>query len=423
MDKEKSINKKNYDWVIVGSGIAGIVICEILTRMGHSVLLIEKNKKLASETTRDFHEWIHTGALYTLIPDNLYTLKFLLGSIDDLLEFYSDFDNMNLIRTEKGLKIKKDKNGWFNDNHIHFKFRVRNRKITFPWLFGIARSSFLLDIIKNHDWLRRRAGEVNPFKLKIKPIIKYFFKLLRYKKKFFEVKTSDFTANSRNILNDLINNSIKNGLKISLDNEFINFSKNKNSYFITCKKNKFECKNIVFTNGANISKIIDANVKLSYAPIAIVNNLPSDQKSYVELDYFPKNCINIITKENGIGQIGGISFSDINKCDSYLEKVIKKHKIYNPKMKVLHKYNGVKAEIIIKNQPRNYLYHILDIDENVYGIIPGKFTLGFSIAPEFYRKIYKKNPDKIVNNIQTKAGNNLMSNTVWQDVYNNNNNN
>ena len=91
-------------------------------------------------------------------------------------------------------------------------------------------------------------------------------------------------------------------------------------------------------------------------------------------------------------------------------------------MKVLHKYNGVKAEIIIKNQPRNYLYHILDIDENVYGIIPGKFTLGFSIAPEFYRKIYKKNPDKIVNNIQTKAGNNLMSNTVWQDVYNNNNN-
>ena len=422
MDKEKSINKKNYDWVIVGSGIAGIVICEILTRMGHSVLLIEKNKKLASETTRDFHEWIHTGALYTLIPDNLYTLKFLLGSIDDLLEFYSDFDNMNLIRTEKGLKIKKDKNGWFNDNHIHFKFRVRNRKITFPWLFGIARSSFLLDIIKNHDWLRRRAGEVNPFKLKIKSIIKYFFKLLRYKKKFFEVKTSDFTANSRNILNDLINNSIKNGLKISLDNEFINFSKNKNSYFITCKKNKFECKNIVFTNGANISKIIDANVKLSYAPIAIVNNLPSDQKSYVELDYFPKNCINIITKENGIGQIGGISFSDINKCDSYLEKVIKKHKIYNPKMKVLHKYNGVKAEIIIKNQPRNYLYHILDIDENVYGIIPGKFTLGFSIAPEFYRKIYKKNPDKIVNNIQTKAGNNLMSNTVWQDVYNNNNN-
>ena len=423
MDKEKSMNKKNYDWVIVGSGIAGIVTCEILTRMGHSVLLIEKNKKLASETTRDFHEWIHTGALYTLIPDNLYTLKFLLGSIDDLLEFYSDFDNMNLIRTEKGLKINKVKNGWFNDNHIHFKFRVRNRKITFPWLLGIARSSFLLDIIKNHDWLRRRAGEMDPFRFKIKPIFKYFIKLLRYKEKFFEVKTSDFTANSRNILNDLINNSIKNGLKISLDNEFINFSKNKNSYFITCKKNKFESKNIVFTNGANISKVIDANVKLSYAPIAIVNNLPSDQKSYVELDYFPKNCINIIAKENGIGQIGGISFSDINKCDTYLEKVIQEHKIYNPKMKVLHKYNGIKAEIIIKNQPRNYLYHILDIDENVYGIIPGKFTLGFSIAPEFYRKIYKKNPVKIVNNIQTKDANNLMSNTVWQDVYNNNNNN
>ena len=42
-----------------------------------SSCLIDKNDKLASETTREFHEWIHTGALYTLVPDRLITLKFL----------------------------------------------------------------------------------------------------------------------------------------------------------------------------------------------------------------------------------------------------------------------------------------------------------------------------------------------------------
>ena len=68
---------KSYEWAIIGSGISGIAIAEILTREGHSCVLIEKNEKLASETTREFHEWLHTGSLYTLIPDRLNTLKFI----------------------------------------------------------------------------------------------------------------------------------------------------------------------------------------------------------------------------------------------------------------------------------------------------------------------------------------------------------
>jgi len=70
---------RQYEWAIIGGGIAGIALSEILVREGHSVVLIEKNQKLASETTRDFHEWMHTGSLYTLIPDKLTTLKYLLG--------------------------------------------------------------------------------------------------------------------------------------------------------------------------------------------------------------------------------------------------------------------------------------------------------------------------------------------------------
>ena len=66
---------EKYEWAVIGSGIAGVITSEILTREGHSVILIEKNEKLASETSRDFHEWMHTGSLFTLIPDNLKTLK------------------------------------------------------------------------------------------------------------------------------------------------------------------------------------------------------------------------------------------------------------------------------------------------------------------------------------------------------------
>ena len=155
---------KTYEWAVIGSGIAGISIAEILTRQGHSVVLIEKNETLASETTREFHEWLHTGALYTLVPDRLKTLRFILGAIDDLIEFYSSFDRMNLLPTVSGLTIDTESAGWFNKNYIHFKYRLKGRKITFPWLYGVARSIFLIERIHKHDWLRRRGGELDHFK-------------------------------------------------------------------------------------------------------------------------------------------------------------------------------------------------------------------------------------------------------------------
>ena len=149
---------KKFDWIVVGGGIAGISLSEILTREGHSVALIEKKNKLASVTTREFHEWFHTGSLYTLLKDDMKTLKYILGSLDDLLEFYSSFSKMNLKPSENGLKIVEDEKGWFNPNYINFKYRLKNRKLILPWLYAIARSIALIDGIKKHDWLRRRAG-------------------------------------------------------------------------------------------------------------------------------------------------------------------------------------------------------------------------------------------------------------------------
>lgn len=409
---------RKFEWAIIGGGIAGITAAEILSREGHSAILIEKNDKLASETTRDFHEWIHTGSLYTLIPDNLLTLKFLLGAIDDLLEFYSTYDNMNLIPTERGLLVENNEKGWFENNNIHFKFRIKNRKWTLPWIMGAARAIYLIDRIKEHDWLRRRGGVTDPFKLKPRQVFEILKKLLVYKEKFYDYTTPDFTTNSRNLINDLIYASINNGLQISTSNEFVNFDKSEDGIIVNCTKESFKADKLVLCTGGNIAKHIGANIKLSYAPLAIVDNVSPETNSFVELDYYPKNCINIITKKNGIGLVGGISFSDINKCDSYINEVIEKHKEYNPGLSVLHTYNGIKSEVTIKNQPRNYLYHILEIKNNVWGIIPGKFTLGFSIAPEFYRRVYKKNPKKqLVNN--NKNNNNIsdiISNTVWYDI-------
>ena len=45
---------KTFDWIVVGGGIAGISLSEILTREGHSVALIEKKINLHPQLQGSF---------------------------------------------------------------------------------------------------------------------------------------------------------------------------------------------------------------------------------------------------------------------------------------------------------------------------------------------------------------------------------
>lgn len=414
---------KSYEWAVIGGGIAGIAVSEILCREGHSTVLIEKEEKLASITTREFHEWIHTGALYTLVPDKLVTLRFILGAIDDLIEYYASFERMNLKPTVSGLGLDdQGNNAWFSPNYIHFKYRIRGRKVTFPWLIGVARSLHINKKLHQHDWLRRRAGELNPLKYHLwRDVIKKLPKLLAYDQKFIEYKTTDFTTNSRILLRDMVTTAIKNGLEVSLNNKIIKIDGENGKFIINGEKESFRVEKIAVCAGADTTSFSDARIKTSYAPIAIVDGLSKNTNSFVELDYFPKNCINILTKENGVGLIGGITLKDIEKCDEYLNFVIKEHKKLNPNLNVLEKYIGKKNELIFKNENRNYLYHINPVSgyNNVWSIIPGKFTLAFSLAPEFYRRVYYKNPKKVFKSYVDKGEfSSLVSNTAWFDAIN-----
>ena len=413
---------KSYEWAVVGGGIAGIAVSEILAREGHSVVLVDQNEKLASATTRDFHEWIHTGALYTLVPDRLLTLKFILGAVDDLIEYYSAFDRMNLMPTMAGLSIDSRSDGWFSPNYIRFKYRVKGRKIVFPWLVGVARSLYINEKLHGHDWLRRRAGELGPLKDNIwREAIARSIKLLGYRDKFLEFQTTDFTTNSRLLLRDIVGTAVGNGLTVSLGNKVEEVTEDGQSLVVHGQKDSFRVSRVAVCAGAGTSDFTESEVTTSYAPIAVVRGISPEMTSFVELDYFRKNCINILTKKNGVGLIGGITVSHREECDPYLDFVIAEHKKLNPDLQVIERYVGYKNEVTFKTQERNYLYHINSVEgrKNMWSIIPGKFTLAFSLAPEFYRRVYSKNPRKsFVTHQSDEPVANMVANTAWYDAWN-----
>ena len=203
------------------------------------------------------------------------------------------------------------------------------------------------------------------------------------------MQTTDFTINSRLLLKDMVATAISNGLEISLGNKIEKINKQQNYKSLSGSKTDIQAKNVALCNGGGIKYFSDVKTKTSYAPIAVVSGLNKQSKSFVELDYFTKNCINLLTKGNGFGLAGGISLSDKKKCDKYLDYVIQKHREIDPGMKEMSRYIGVKTEITFLNQPRGYLFHIVNTDDGIWAVIPGKFTLAFSMAPEFYRRVYK----------------------------------
>lgn len=402
---------KRYEWIVVGGGIAGIAVAEILTREGHSVLLVERGERLAAGMTGVCHEWVHTGSLYTLLG-KLVTMKYVLGAVDDLLDYYACFPRMNLVPTERGLTVGGD--GWFEPNYIHFKYR--RRLLNPAWMLMAARSMHLIERIANHDWLRRRAGVFEEFRNgMLRGVAGNVADLLRGDGHFLTVRSTDFTTRSRTLLGDLVAAAMGNGLDLRLGCTVHEINESAESCQVVTDQGILRGDQVILCTGKHVADFVGAKVTLTYAPMAVVNGLNADVRSFVELDYHVRNCINLLVKGDGLGLIGGISLKDEAQCGPYLDYVIGRHRAYNPGLEVLGSYVGVKSEITVGKEDRNYLFHILAPRLRMWAAIPGKFTLGFSLAPEFYRRVYRRNPRKFFEPAgDTGEAAALIADTRWQ---------
>ena len=85
------MNADKYDVVIVGGGINGVGVAQAAAAMGYSVLLLEKNAKLAQETSSRSSKLIHGGLRYleslefSLVRESLKERELLLKLAPDLV--------------------------------------------------------------------------------------------------------------------------------------------------------------------------------------------------------------------------------------------------------------------------------------------------------------------------------------------------
>ncbi|MBF0437413.1 MAG: FAD-dependent oxidoreductase [Magnetococcales bacterium] len=113
-----------YDFIVVGGGIAGLAIAELLQRSGQSVLLLEASSSLCGMSSSDHQGWFHTGALYAAIPTPFF-FHGLIKNLDNLFAYYSHFPRMNL-RHGSSL-ITSDYPGWFGKEPINYFYEPSSR--------------------------------------------------------------------------------------------------------------------------------------------------------------------------------------------------------------------------------------------------------------------------------------------------------
>ena len=404
--------KLEYDWIIVGGGVAGISIAEILSRNGLKIWLLEKEKYLGSRLTGVFQEWFHTGLLYSIQNDSHYTSKYLLGAIDDMFSYYSDYQKMNIIPGFKGFSLEKD--GWFMNNPMYYSFY--KDKFNLKWNYKISKALWFANQIENYDFIRRRIGDLSfLYKFNFKDLINSYPSWSQSRK---IVKSLDYGINSRILLDDLLLTIKNNSGVIKTSCNVKNIENYKQKVKVVTDNKTYFGKKVVVCSAGGISRFSNYKVKKHYAPIMVLKGLNKNTNSFVHLHSNPYKSINLLKKTEDIGIGGGISFSDKEKVMPYIDYSINLHKKINNNISLIDYYIAEKEELIVNNEDRNYQFHIKNLSKNVYGVILGKFTLMFSLAPEFYRQIYGVNSTVSIKKSSTKNNTNkLLSKLEWEKIY------
>jgi len=407
-----------FDVIIAGAGIAGIASAEILARNGLKVLIFDSNKKFCSQSSSQQHGWYHLGSLYSIFPDNNYLRSMLVG-LEYLIKNYKCFDGMNVdIKKNGKLNFKEKKNGWINNERINYIIASRNdqdfkkRKIKdifkiLDWEKKIKKFISRHGRYESHNWNRLNASNFIP-KANLLDYRKKFIKKPNIKGLKLNIDTHflmegyDRTMKSYNISNDLFSSFLKNKGKFKVNTKFVKSIKKNDNFEIYTNKGKFLCKYFINATGYNLKKNNSKNFKVKsvYSPIAVFYP-PLIDKNFVRLTPNKDQTINHLlhkTENNKIYSVVGCGMdansSSKKKVEKKLLKLCEKNFSNFKKTNLVGLYSGLKTEYVKTKGGRHYEYKIHEKEKNHYLIIPGKFTLCFSLASEILKIILKRKNSK-----------------------------
>jgi glycine/D-amino acid oxidase-like deaminating enzyme len=422
-----------YDVAIVGGGIAGLAIAEIFARAGRRTVLIERSSQLCQGASASQHGWFHFGSLYSIFPQNQF-LRTMIGGVEDLLEFYSAFPGMNIaVGPDGSLSFPQQPESWFRDEPIEYICCARNdpdfdmrkfegmidyvRKSFFllTWEFAIKQFISRHQRFHRHNWAGQtqasawipRAGWMDYSRDVItKPNIPC---LNLDSNTHFRILGFDRPMRAMSIVADLICSFLASGGVVVNSTAIDRIENFNNSRVLHSSDGSIRARRVIISSGRWLGEFLpkSTGIRVVCSPLLVTYPRVADI-NFVRMTPFVERSVNHLHHEidgHCYSVIGGGYSADACDKNAILTATEDLKAMANnifPALNgadLIETYLGYKTEIVASRGERNYQYFIRDIDEGVTAVVPGKFSLAFSLAVNTFKRITGESPPKNIADI------------------------
>lgn len=394
----------HYDFLVVGGGIAGISIAELLQRSGKKVLLLEAKDSLFSDASSQQQSWFHTGALYAPYPISKY-FETLVRNIDNIVNYYGGFKNMNL-RYGSGLN-RSQLEGWFTNETIDFIYTSPlSKRIPVAlkplWALSSLLAKSRLAWLEGIDRTRAIGPQIGLINASIRfgHAESHSTFQLDFGKVGSVMASQDTTLQAEKIAEDLVRSFVTKKGVIKLASPVEKIEKQS---VVTKDGSKYEAEHIIVAAGQGTTGLSKVKTNTFKSPLLVIKPALSNT-SWINVVLPTSNIINHIrhVSKDGDYSVFGNNYryglDEILDEEEIRTNMIRQiEKIYRCTIDPnrTHLYFGYKTEwpkgngfwdqlldflhLPNPSEMRNYLYGYQE-GENCLVVLPGKLTLSFSLA-------------------------------------------
>jgi glycine/D-amino acid oxidase-like deaminating enzyme len=367
---------------VIGSGIAGVSIAEILSRNHYKVILLESKDKIGGEASLATQKWFHTGWLYAGLVDQAATMGCYkaLHLYNKVYRETYGAERVNVNVSSEGVDYRNNQDGWFKDERIHYVIAMKSyemnilSKLYWPIYFNamylrrMKRLKYRYRIVEPTDSMRevfnRWEGSSSGFK------------------KYRIIRSTDAKIETEQVIKDLIG-GLDDQAEIITEARFQLISDNNHT--------KLKIGNIVHTpdliviaSGRSVpSHLMEigaenyaSQIKSVKSPILVVNEIPElpDFIRYTPIVPHTINHVKFNANGTRVSTVGSYYSFPVEKnveIERYEEIMLNRLGLHEDT--ILGSYYGIKTEYT-GNKERRYNHAIMRVNGNTFFALAGKFS-------------------------------------------------
>jgi glycine/D-amino acid oxidase-like deaminating enzyme len=378
---------------VLGSGIAGLSVAEVLSRNGWKITLLDTASELGGDASRCTQNWFHTGWLYAALPNKAA----MLGCNKALRLFHGMYGHvlspqtLNLEYGAASPEYPESAQGWFSAERVHYLYATGTAELS------ASQRLFWKDYLRVVAFRRLRAlgYDARPTEVldsRLVALLDYWEGNASGHSKYLVVRSTDAQINTRRVLNTLL--ALLGEQTRIVCGAHYTLTRRAGRSVIRLNGEDHTPDLVVMATGKGIAQQLTAlgcgplasRFKSVCSPIAVLNRA-LDLPNFIRFTPNLPTTVNHIKYEiPGLGSrstVGSYDYFPVGQAPDispFAKRVCKKLDI--PSSDVANVYYGTKTEFT-GSAERRYNHAIERVNDNTYFVIPGKFSQFPLLAYEF----------------------------------------